>query len=61
MLVDQPSNLNVKNITAEDMDDERLVTYPTEAFFSREYLEAEKKLLWPKVWLMVERETDRDP
>jgi hypothetical protein len=31
-------------ITPEDMDAERLVTYPTEAFLSRDYLQAEKKL-----------------
>ena len=46
------------NITAADMDAERRVTYPTEAFLSRDYLEAEKKLLWPKIWQMVERESD---
>ncbi len=44
-----------RNITAEDMDREGLVTYPAEAFLCREYLEAEKKRLWPKVWQMVER------
>ncbi len=47
-----------QEITAEDMDREVLSTYPTEAFLSREYLEAEKKLLWPKVWQMVERLED---
>lgn len=46
------------NITAEDMDAERQVTYPVEAFLSRDYLEMEKKRLWPRVWQMVERETD---
>ena len=46
------------NITGADMDAERRVTYPTEAFFSRDYLEDEKKHLWPKVWQMVERESD---
>ncbi|MCB2076414.1 MAG: aromatic ring-hydroxylating dioxygenase subunit alpha [Novosphingobium sp.] len=40
------------------MDEEKLVTYPTEAFLSKEYLEAEKRLLWPKVWQMVERVED---
>jgi phenylpropionate dioxygenase-like ring-hydroxylating dioxygenase large terminal subunit len=45
-------------ITPEDMDAERLVTYPIEAFLSRDYLQDEKKLLWPKVWQMVERESD---
>lgn len=46
------------NIGPEVMDNEELVTYPTEAFLSRDYLEDEKRLLWPKVWQMVERETD---
>ncbi len=46
------------NITPEDMDAERRVTYPTEAFFSHEYLADEKKHLWPRVWQMVERESD---
>ncbi|MCJ2181003.1 Rieske 2Fe-2S domain-containing protein, partial [Novosphingobium album (ex Hu et al. 2023)] len=46
------------NITAKDMDDEVLSTYPVEAFLSKDYLEAEKKLLWPKVWQMVERVED---
>ncbi len=45
-------------LTAEDMDAEVLATYGKEAFLSREYLEAEKKLLWPKVWQMVERVED---
>ncbi|WP_295631311.1 aromatic ring-hydroxylating dioxygenase subunit alpha [Novosphingobium sp.] len=45
-------------LTAEDMDREVLATYPTEAFNSREYLAAEKTLLWPKVWQMVERMED---
>ena len=52
------SKIGPENITAEDMDRERQVTYPTEAFLSRDYLEAEKQRLWPKVWQMVERETD---
>lgn len=47
-----------ENLTAQDMDDERLATYPAEAFLSSGYLAAEKKLLWPKVWQMVERESD---
>ena len=56
--MNKPGSFNTANISAEDMDAERLVTYPTEAFFSSDYLEAEKKRLWPKVWQMVERETD---
>ncbi len=45
-------------ITDKDMDAEVLATYGAEAFLSREYLEAEKTLLWPKVWQMVERLED---
>lgn len=45
-------------ITAADMDAEVLATYPLDAFLSREYLAAENKLLWPKVWQMVERLED---
>jgi phenylpropionate dioxygenase-like ring-hydroxylating dioxygenase large terminal subunit len=56
--MNEMSKIGVANITAEDMDREKLVTYGPEAFLSREYLEAEKKLLWPKVWQMVEREED---
>ena len=44
--------------TAQDMDDERMVTYDSQASLSPEYLAAEKRLLWPKIWNMVERETD---
>lgn len=47
-----------ENISAEQMDEKKLVTYPTDAFFSRDYLEDEKRLLWPKIWQMVEREED---
>jgi phenylpropionate dioxygenase-like ring-hydroxylating dioxygenase large terminal subunit len=46
------------HIGAEDMDAERPVTYGTEAFLSRDYLEAEKKRLWPRIWQMVERVED---
>ncbi|GGC16042.1 (2Fe-2S)-binding protein [Novosphingobium endophyticum] len=51
-------NESGENITAEDMDREVRVTYGREAFMSPEYLDAEKRLLWPKIWQMVERETD---
>ena len=56
--MNKPGKIMGENITTADMDAERLVTYGTEPFLSREYLEAEKKLLWPKVWQMVERESD---
>lgn len=34
------------------------LTYPVEAFISPEYAEAEKDLLWPKVWQMAGRVED---
>ncbi|GGB90927.1 (2Fe-2S)-binding protein [Novosphingobium endophyticum] len=56
--MNKPESFESERLTARDMDDEVLATYPTEAFLSRDYLEAEKKKLWPKVWQMVERESD---
>jgi len=56
--VNELSKIASENITTEVMDREQMVTYPTEAFLSKEYLQAEKKLLWPKIWQMVERESD---
>jgi phenylpropionate dioxygenase-like ring-hydroxylating dioxygenase large terminal subunit len=56
--VNKPEKFEPESITAEDMDAERPLTYGTEAFLSKEYLEAEKKLVWPKIWQMVERESD---
>ena len=47
--MNEMSKFGPQNITADDMDKERQVTYPTEAFLSREYLEAEKKQLWPVI------------
>jgi phenylpropionate dioxygenase-like ring-hydroxylating dioxygenase large terminal subunit len=55
--MNEMSKIGPENITAEQ-DKEVFVTYGTEAYLSPEYLQAEKKLLWPKVWQMVERETD---
>jgi phenylpropionate dioxygenase-like ring-hydroxylating dioxygenase large terminal subunit len=46
------------NITPEDLDAERAVTYGTEAFLSKDYAEAEKERLWPRVWQMAGREED---
>jgi hypothetical protein len=57
-VVNELSKIAAENIDAATMDREEMVTYPTEAFLSREYLQDEKKLLWPKIWQMVERETD---
>ncbi|RZL70069.1 MAG: aromatic ring-hydroxylating dioxygenase subunit alpha, partial [Sphingomonas sp.] len=44
------------NISVEDLAEP--LTYPVEAFLSREYAEAEKEKLWPNVWQMVERVED---
>ncbi len=44
------------NIRVEDL--EVAITYPTEAFLSKEYLQAEKQHLWPHVWQMAERIED---
>ncbi|MCE7795203.1 aromatic ring-hydroxylating dioxygenase subunit alpha [Sphingobium sufflavum] len=41
------------NITEEEVGVP--LTYGTEAFLSKEYAEAEKELLWPKVWQMAGR------
>lgn len=56
--MNKPEAFEPSRLTAADMDAEILSTYPTEAFLSKEYLEEEKKRLWPKVWQMVERESD---
>jgi phenylpropionate dioxygenase-like ring-hydroxylating dioxygenase large terminal subunit len=45
----------IKNISLQNLDDEVMVTYPVEAFLSREYLEREKEYLWPKAWQMADR------
>ena len=55
--MDKPSNIKPPNIGPDVMDREELVTYPTEAFLSRDYLDEEKSKLWPKIWQMVERES----
>lgn len=56
--MNKPEAFEPSRLTAADMDAEVLATYPTEAFLSKDYLAAEKTLLWPKVWQMVERESD---
>lgn len=53
-----PEPFEANRLTAADMDAEVLATYPTEAFLSKDYLAAEKAHLWPKIWQMVERESD---
>ena len=43
-------------ITVDDLA--KPVTYPVDAFLSRDYAAAEKDRLWPHVWQMVERVED---
>ncbi len=47
-----------KTVKLSDQDLAEPLTYPVEAFVSREYAEAEKELLWPKVWQMAGRLED---
>jgi phenylpropionate dioxygenase-like ring-hydroxylating dioxygenase large terminal subunit len=54
--VNDLSKLAPENITLETLSREEMVTYPVEAFLSKDYLEAEKQRLWPKVWQMADRE-----
>ncbi len=49
----QTASTSVDNVTVEDLED--AVTYPVDAFLSREYAEAEKDRLWAKVWQMAGR------
>jgi len=49
----EPQHLRVENLSVEDL--EHAVTYPADAFLSREYAEAEKNALWPRVWQMAGR------
>ena len=44
------------DIAEEDLA--KPLTYPVEAFLSRDYAQAEKDRLWPKVWQLVERVED---
>ena len=47
---------NVVELTDDDLAEP--LTYPVDAFVSREYAEKEKDLLWPKVWQMAGRLED---
>lgn len=47
-----------KPINIDEADLARPLTYPIEAFVSRDYAQAEKDRLWPKVWQLVERVED---
>jgi phenylpropionate dioxygenase-like ring-hydroxylating dioxygenase large terminal subunit len=49
--MNKPADFSVEDL-AEPL------TYPVKAFLSRDYAEAEKEKLWPRVWQMVERVED---
>ncbi|WCT73500.1 aromatic ring-hydroxylating dioxygenase subunit alpha [Sphingomonas naphthae] len=51
--MNKPFSLEVGAPVASEEDLAKPLTYPTEAFLSKDYAEAEKKLLWPKVWQMA--------
>ncbi len=48
-------NVEIQQSTLTDQDLNEPLTYPVEAFISRDYAEAEKEKLWPKVWQMAGR------
>jgi len=48
-------NLEIQQSALSDQDLAEPLTYPVDAFISREYAEAEKEKLWPKVWQMAGR------
>jgi phenylpropionate dioxygenase-like ring-hydroxylating dioxygenase large terminal subunit len=50
-VMNKPSGIKVEDLA-------KPLTYPVEAFLSRDYAEAEKEKLWPKVWQLVERVAD---
>ena len=51
-----PRKIGFHNITLDEVG--KPLTYGSEAHLSREYLQKEKELLWPKVWQMAGRLED---
>lgn len=54
--MNKPENPDNRGISIDDL--EEALTYPVEAFLSPEYAQAEKELLWPKIWQMAGRLED---
>ena len=52
----KPADIGVEELTCEDLGEP--LTYPVDAFVSREYAAAEGELLWSKVWQMAARVED---
>ncbi len=53
--MNKPEKIDAGTVTQAHLDAERMVTYPVEAFLSKDYLAAEKERLWPRVWQMADR------
>ena len=54
--MNERAGVGSEGLTDEDLDEP--LTYPVEAFISREYAAAEDELLWSKVWQMAGRVED---
>ncbi len=54
--MNKQAEIDVKQLTDEDLNEP--LTYPVDAFVSREYAEAEDELLWGRVWQMAGRLED---
>lgn len=52
--MNKPEKIAVENVSVADLEEP--VTYGVEAFLSRDYAEAEKDHLWPRVWQVADRE-----
>jgi nitrite reductase/ring-hydroxylating ferredoxin subunit len=53
--VNKSVNVEIQQSALTDQDLSEPLTYPVTAFLSREYAEAEKEKLWPKIWQMAGR------
>ena len=54
--MNKPGRVSTENVSEKDL--EEAVTYPLTAFLSKDYAEAEKDKLWPRVWQVAERIED---
>lgn len=54
--MNKKSDIPVSHLSDEDLGEP--LTYPVDAFVSREYAQAEMELLWSKTWLMAARLED---
>ena len=54
--MNKQADIEITQLTDEDLNEP--LTYPVEAFVSREYAAAEDELLWGKIWQMAGRLED---